>query len=251
VERVTSKRGPSTEVKPGAEFEEWQDEPDRAKSSEARPAIGGSITSQTYEETEIQKAIAWFRSYLVSERESYFTVGQPLHGEWRESMDGFFEAALLDQVRVVELAHRRVTNPWFYPAAREKGVRHLPDITHKATVTFLDVVVFNGKITSRDMFHGLVHAAQVKVLGVTEFTELFVRGFLARKVLLPRAPEGPGIWFRCEIRGEPQNTFFSGRRNPRLAAGLPILKAKKELLDKSGNSEDKGVNGSPSQFIQE
>jgi hypothetical protein len=57
-------------------------------------------------------------------------------------------------------------------------VRHLPDITHKAAVTFLDVVVFNGKITSRDLFHGLVHAAQVKVLGVTEFTELFVRGFL-------------------------------------------------------------------------
>ena len=170
--------GPQQKSKPGAEFEEWRGEPDRAKSSEVRPAIGGPILSQTYEETEIQKAIAWFTSYLVSERESYFTVGQPLHGEWRESMDGFFEAALLDQVRVVELAERRVANPWFYPAAREKGVRHLPDITHKAAVTFLDVVVFNGKITSRDLFHGLVHAAQVKVLGVAEFTELFVRGFL-------------------------------------------------------------------------
>jgi hypothetical protein len=170
--------GPQQKSKPGAEFEEWRGEPDRAKSSEARPAIGGPITSQTYEETEIQKAIAWFTSYLVSERESYFTVGQPVHREWRESMDGFFEAALLDQVRVVELAERRVANPWFYPAAREKGVRHLPDITHKAAVTFLDVVVFNGKITSRDLFHGLVHAAQVKVLGVAEFTELFVRGFL-------------------------------------------------------------------------
>jgi len=170
--------GPQQKPKPGAEFAEWREEPDRAKSSEARPAFGGPVTSQTYEETEIQKAIAWFTSYLVSERESYFTVGQPLHGEWRESMDGFFEAALLDEVRVVELADRRVTNPWFYPAAREKGVRHLPDITHKATVTFLDVVVFNGKITSRDLFHGLVHAAQVKVLGVTEFTELFVRSFL-------------------------------------------------------------------------
>jgi len=113
--------GPQQKSKPGAEFEEWRGEPDRAKSSEARPAIGGPITSQTYEETEIQKAIAWFTSYLVSERESYFTVGQPLHGEWRESMDGFFEAALLDQVRVVELAERRVANPWFYPAAREKG----------------------------------------------------------------------------------------------------------------------------------
>jgi len=88
--------GPQQKSKPGDEFEEWRDEPNVAKSSGARPAISGSITSQTYEETEIQKAIAWFTSYLVSERESYFTVGQPLHGEWRESMDGFFEAALLD-----------------------------------------------------------------------------------------------------------------------------------------------------------
>src|SRR5438034_223373 len=70
--------------------------------------------------------------------------------------------------------------------------------------------------------------------------------FLARKVLLPRAPEGPGIRLRCEIRGEPGNTVFSGRRNPRLAAGLPILKTEKALLDRSGNSEDKDGNGSPS-----
>ena len=187
--------GPQQKSKPAAEFEEWRDEPAPVKSSESRPAIGGLITSQTYQETEIQKAIAWFTSYLFSERESYFAVGQPLRGEWRESMDGFFEAALLDQVRVVELADRRVANPWFYPAAREKGVRHLPDITHKAAVTFLDVVVFNGEITSRDLFHGLVHAAQVKVLGVTEFTELFVRGFLRARsyFLVPLKAQAFGL----------------------------------------------------------
>jgi len=87
--------------KPAAEFEEWREETDRAKSSEARRQSAGPIMSQTYQETEIQKAIAWFTSYLFSERESYFAVGQPLRGEWRESMDGFFEAALLEQVRVV------------------------------------------------------------------------------------------------------------------------------------------------------
>jgi hypothetical protein len=45
-------------------------------------------------------------------------------------------------------------------------------------VTFLDVVVFNEKLTSRNLFHGLVHAAQVSVLGLDVFVELFVRGFL-------------------------------------------------------------------------
>jgi hypothetical protein len=170
--------GPQQESKPGAEHSGWLRKPDPENSTETRPAIGGPITVQTYPETEIQKAVAWFTSYLMSERESYYSDGHPLPVQWRKSMDGFFEAAMLDRVKVVELTDRRVANPWFYPAAREKGVRHLPDITHKAAVTFLDVVVFNGKIASRDLFHGLVHAAQVKVLGIAEFTELFVRGFL-------------------------------------------------------------------------
>ena len=79
----------------------------------------------------------------------------------------------------MELTDRRLANPWFYPCAKEKGLRNLPDITHKAVVTFLDVVVFNnGKISGRDLFHGLVHVAQVNVMGLTEFSELFVRGFL-------------------------------------------------------------------------
>jgi hypothetical protein len=99
-------------------------------------------------------------------------------GDWRELMNGYFEPALLELVRILELVDKRVANPWFYPQAREKGFRHLPDITYTAAVTFLDVLVFNEKIGSRDLFHGLVHAAQVKVLGMTEFTQLFVRRFL-------------------------------------------------------------------------
>jgi hypothetical protein len=169
---------PEQKSKPASEHEKWPDEPIAARHNEHPPAIDGPITIQSYQETEIEKAIEWFTSYLVSEREAYYFEGRPLPNEWRERMHGFFDGALLARVRVVELANRRVANPWFYPMAREKGLKHLPDIAHKVAVTFLDVVVFNGKIASRDLFHGLVHAAQVNVLGVPEFTELFVRGFL-------------------------------------------------------------------------
>jgi hypothetical protein len=141
-------------------------------------AIGGPVEFQQCQEGDIQKAIQWFSEYLRSEREEYYTIGEPLAGEWRQLVDGYFEPALLDQVRVLELVDERVANPWFYPKARERGFHHLPDITHKAAVTFLDVIVFNERIGSRDLFHGLVHAAQMKVLGMSEFTELFVRGFL-------------------------------------------------------------------------
>ena len=179
-------------------------------TSEVVPATGGPIVAHTYEEVEIQKAIGWFSTYLKTERETYYPLGDALRSEWRSLMDGYFEPALLDQVRVVELLDRRLENPWFYPQAKEQGVRHLPDMAHKAAVTLLDVVVFNGKVESRDLFHGLVHVAQVRVLGVREFTDLFVRGFLTARsyFLVPlkahafgldaRFAASPGVRFSVE-----------------------------------------------------
>ena len=182
----------------------------RLSGSLEQPAIGGPFDFQHCEESDVQKAIAWFAEYLRSEREEYYAIGERLLGEWRELMDGYFEPALLDQVRILELVDERVANPWFYPKAREKGFSHLPDMTHKAAATFLDVVVFNEKIGSRDLFHGLVHAAQMKVLGMTEFTQLFVRGFLRARsyFLVPmkahafaldaRFAANPGVRFSVE-----------------------------------------------------
>ena len=182
----------------------------RSASLDPQTAIGGPIEVQHCQENDIQKAIEWFAEYLRTEREEYYAIGEPLLDDWRELMEGYFEPALLDQVRILELVDERVANPWFYPKAREKGFRHLPDITHKAAVTFLDVVVFNEKIGSRDLFHGLVHAAQMKVLGMTEFTQLFVRGFLRARsyFLVPmkahafsldaRFAAHPGIRFSVE-----------------------------------------------------
>ena len=184
-------------------------------------AIGGPIAVQTYHESEIQKAIGWFAAYLTSEREDYYQAGQPLSKHWREAVQEYFEPALLDQVRVVELVDQRVPNPWFYPHAHDKGLRNLPDITHKAAVTFLDVLVFNEKITKRDLFHGLVHVAQIRAMGLHDFSELFVRGFLRTRsyFLVPlkahafeldaRFTANPEVRFSVEI--EVDNWWREGR----------------------------------------
>ena len=126
----------------------------------------------------LQDAIAKVVLYLQVQRDIYYQVGQPLGEARRSELQGFFSPALLNRVRIVELKERRVANPWFYDEARAKGIENLPDISHKVAVTFLDVVVFNQKITPRDLFHGLVHAAQFKLLGLERFAELFVAGFL-------------------------------------------------------------------------
>jgi hypothetical protein len=127
---------------------------------------------------QVQDAIAKVSLYLQGQRDHYYPIGLPLNLEWRSKLKGFYSESLLDRVRIVELKDRRVDNPWFYEEARAKGIHNLPDIAHKVAVTFLDVVVFNQKITQRDLFHGLVHVAQVSLLGEERFAELFVTGFL-------------------------------------------------------------------------
>jgi hypothetical protein len=126
----------------------------------------------------VQDSIAKVTLYLQMQRDLYYALGHPLGEDSKSELAGFFSPALLNRVRIVELKDRSVDNPWFYEEARERGIQNLPDIAHKVAVTFLDVVVFNQKVTQRDLFHGLVHAGQVKLLGVERFAELFVVGFL-------------------------------------------------------------------------
>jgi hypothetical protein len=141
-------------------------------------AEGGTQLPSWHDDPQLQDAIAKVVLYLQVQRDIYYPVGHPLSEERKSELEGFFSATLLDRVRIVELKERRVANPWFYEEARAQGIQNLPDISHKVAVTFLDVVVFNQKITPRDLFHGLVHAAQVKLLGLERFAELFVAGFL-------------------------------------------------------------------------
>jgi hypothetical protein len=93
----------------------------------------------------------------------------------------FFAPVLLDRIRVVELVDRRIANPAFCCKATVAGIVKRPDIAHVASVTFQDVVVFNEPKTERTLFHGLVHATQIQLLGLERFAELFVRGFVRTK----------------------------------------------------------------------
>ena len=141
----------------------------------------GKSSSRLYSwrsDREVQDAIAKVTLYLHVQREMYYHSARELSEELKEHFSGFYSPALLKRVRVAELQQRRVANPWFYDDARSQGIANLPDMAHRAVVTFLDVVVFNERMTRRHLFHGLVHTAQVKLLGPERFAELFVIGFL-------------------------------------------------------------------------
>jgi hypothetical protein len=129
-------------------------------------------------EQQIREATKIFTGYLRQERERYYSLGNPLKPEIKGFFERFFEPALLGQIRVHTLAGTRISNPPFYQQAHAMGLRNLPDITHQTSLTFLDVLVFNERLTERTLFHALVHAVQFQVLGVERYAPLFLQGFL-------------------------------------------------------------------------
>ncbi|MBZ5665022.1 MAG: hypothetical protein LAO30_10500 [Acidobacteriia bacterium] len=140
---------------------------------EAPPATPAGLT-----EKQIQQAIECVSSWLQAQRDYHLPSAAPLSQEHRQLMSPYFPADLLDNVRFVELHGARLPNPPFYAEAKAHGFVNLPDIAHMNSMTFLDVLVFNEKLTERSLFHALVHAVQFWVLGVDRYTELFVRNFV-------------------------------------------------------------------------
>ena len=117
-------------------------------------------------------------NYLQEGRGLYGEGGRELGKDQRLKLMSFFTPVLLSQVRTVELADRRIANPEFYAEAKARGCVELPDITHMASVTFVDTIVFHGAVEERILFHELVHATQIQLLGLERYAELFVRGFV-------------------------------------------------------------------------
>ena len=134
--------------------------------------------SASFNEQQIAQATALVLAYLREQRERYYPGGEPLSAEHKAAIRPFFSPGILERVRVVELRGDRMSNPSFYADATALGLADLPQIKHMASLTFIDVIVFNDGTTDRALFHGLVHAVQFQILGVERYTRAFVSGFL-------------------------------------------------------------------------
>ena len=127
---------------------------------------------------QVQELSAAVAEYITSQREAFLPTGIPLTAEQRLAVAGFFILAVLDKARLVVLQNNGVQNPNFYPELRQLGFRHLPDFRMMAAITFGDVVVSHEPFTHGLLFHELVHVEQYRQLGIVEFSNLYVRGFL-------------------------------------------------------------------------
>jgi hypothetical protein len=137
---------------------------------------------QMVSEEEIADAVKQVCSYLQRQRDHYAEIAVTLPNHHKALMWPYFSATLLDRVRLIKLEGERVPNPPFYEQYRALGFVNLPELPHLHALTFLDVMVFNERITERSLFHALVHAVQFEVLGLARYANLFVRSFVSTKL---------------------------------------------------------------------
>jgi len=115
--------------------------------------------------------------YIAAQRDRYTPRAAPLPEHLRGTLAGFFTPTVLDTC-FVTLQDERVQNPDFYPGLQALGFRNLPDQSTMAAITFCDVVVCHVPVDNGLLFHELVHAEQYRQLGIEQFSELYVTGFL-------------------------------------------------------------------------
>jgi hypothetical protein len=129
-------------------------------------------------EARVAEMISGVAAYMRQERNLYFPASELLAPAWRTAVQPYFSKTLLDTVRTVILKGARIPPPPFYSEAVALSSGHFPDFVHLASVTYLDIIVFHDEIAPRSLFHGLVHAAQMVLLGMDRYADLYVRGFV-------------------------------------------------------------------------
>ncbi|HZC65621.1 MAG TPA: hypothetical protein VE545_03540 [Candidatus Dormibacteraeota bacterium] len=130
-------------------------------------------------DAQVLDAIVDIAAYMREQRDRFLPLSEPLPEEHLALLRPFFSPTLLRKVRVVLLAAHGLSRADVH--SRAHGYQRLLDFTHMASVTFDDVVVVNETLTTRLLFHALVHAVQFQLLGLQRYTELFVRTFVTSR----------------------------------------------------------------------
>jgi len=135
------------------------------------------MSSSEQREPTVEEIIAGVTSYYRGERELYVRHSEPLDAALRAAIARYFPAQLLDKVKTITLSGARIPPPPFYAQGKEMSGGKLPDFVHLVSITYIDVLVFHDEIAPRTLFHALVHATQMAVLGFERYVDLYVSAF--------------------------------------------------------------------------
>ena len=148
------------------------------RGNSAQPQAVVAVSSPSV--AQIAKASDRLSKYLQQQRDHYAPLASPLSDHHRAQLWPYFSGELLAAIRFVELRGTRVTLPEFFARARAKGFKP-PEVSHMESLAFIDIVVFNEELSDRSLFHALVRAAQIRILGLKPYAELWMRSFLRTK----------------------------------------------------------------------
>jgi hypothetical protein len=158
-------------------------------------------------EARVAEMVSQVAAYLRRERELYVRASEPLAPEWRSAVQEYFSDSLLNSVRTITLRGARIPPPPFYSVAIAMSSGNFPDFVHLASITYLDVIVFNDEIAARTLFHGLVHAAQMAFLGLDRYADFYVRGFVKFRSWIAIPLEAQAYQLDTRFAMSPSTTF--------------------------------------------
>jgi hypothetical protein len=156
---------------------------------------------------QVQQLSAAVAQYITAQREAYLPTGIPLTAEQRLAVEGFFVPEVIYGARLVVLQNSRVQNPNFYPQLWQLGFRNFPDFRMMAAITFGNVVVSHQPFTHGLLFHELVHVEQYRQLGIPQFSNLYVRGFLTGSGYEGIPLEGNAYALGARFEANPRQRF--------------------------------------------
>jgi hypothetical protein len=160
-----------------------------------------------FPEPRVAKMIAEIAAYLRRERALYFPASNSLSPAVKATLQSYFPRTLLDTVKTVTLEGARIPPPPFYVEAAAISGGRFPDFVHLASVTYVDVIVFNDPIIPRPLFHGLVHAQQMAALTLDTYVSFYLRGFLKTRSWINIPLEAQAFQLEARFSMTPPEVF--------------------------------------------
>ena len=127
---------------------------------------------------QLEAVTSLLSGFLVRERNRHFPLASGIRDNERAALRAFFRPEVLESTRIRQLTGESLRNPEFYADVERIGITNLPDFAQIEAITFENVVVFVEPITTKLLFHELVHVEQYRQLGVAGFAKRYVDGFL-------------------------------------------------------------------------
>jgi hypothetical protein len=136
------------------------------------------LFTTSFPEDEVVRCVGEMTAFIKTQREAFASMASPLSAHELSIFKPFFSEAILKTTLFYHKKDGPIETPDFLKGLDERGFAFSLD--RLEAVTFMDVVVSYDGLGPNVQFHELVHAVQYQKLGLKQFANKYLRGFLSR-----------------------------------------------------------------------